>query len=549
MGYLVVGAMVWGLLWAVAYLNSLPLELQKGSVLAIDLDEVIVESPRELQQKIWGGGEGVTVRQIIKAIDFAAGTPEVEKILLSGSLGASDSLSWASLEELRGALDAFRAKGKKIIAYTSSLNERSLYLLSVADRLVVSPQAEVLWNGLGADIPFFKNALDKLGISVEVVRSGKYKSMGEFLTRTNASAEEREQMELVLQTIWNQICQETSAARNISEQQLRLIAEQEGLLTGTRAVELGLVDKVQPWHDFLLANDIAAEKDLVSFSDFLRNVAYAATKAKEKIALLYIDGTLMHDEHYIDTVKAIRQIADDKSIKALVVRINSGGGAVNPSAVIANELVRVREQKPVVVSMGGVAASGGYWISSVGSYIYTDNLTLTGSIGVVGIFPSVKKMADGLGITFDTLATGELATMGSLATPLTEKVRAVMSASVDATYNDFLAHVAHQRKLPMEEVSALAQGRVWTGLAAVESHLADGVGGILTAEAKARSLAGLDVARVESYPRIDRLASLKRLMGEPQPSLLGVRLGDMAKNIRASGQLWALSPFWAGYMY
>lgn len=592
-GWIIFLVVAFVVLAAIGYLREKPIKIKPGSYLVVNLDAAIAESPNDAQRSLFSP-KSITLREILKTIEYAGTLKEIKGIVLNGNFSES-GLSWAAAEELRGALKEFKASGKDVQAYATGLDEKSYYVLSTANRLILNPQSDVEWNGIGADMPFVKGLLNKIGVEVEVVRAGKYKSMGEFLTRTKMSDEDREQMTRLVEVIWDKakagvaesrghvLAQAGVLSRKIDAavgqagaeppagmgaqrptniplllgedqprqvgaegvgdvlSQLDRIANEEGIISAPRALQLGMIDGVMFWNDFKRSLKVD-KKHLVDFGKFQNNITKAEGDSDDTIALVYCDGELMRDENYTDLVDSLRKIKDDKHVKGVIFRINSPGGAVVPAAVIAAELDQIKGKVPVIVSMGGMAASGGYWIASSGKEVWADDLSITGSIGVVGLFPSVEKIASTLGVNFDRLATGPLSNIGSLSSPLDEKSRAVVVKLIAQSYADFLTKIANDRKLNLKDVETIAQGRVWMGSDAKGIKLVDNIGGLLKVEKRMRELVGITPV-VETYPEESEMKLLKRLFKKDKGDLLGVNVGEKIQQIRASGPLWSIGPW------
>jgi protease-4 len=492
--------------------------LKERSILVFDLSTQIRDTrpPLALSQVLTQERtEQATLFQVLRTIETATGDDRIVGILLEGK-GTDGDSDYAILSEVRQALAGFRAAGKKIVAYNVNWTESQYYLASVADTIAINPLGAMEFNGLSSQPVFFAGAFDKFGIGVQVVRAGNYKSAVEPFTRTSMSPENRQQLQSLLADRWGNILETVGASRQLTPQKLQKIADTQGILDPEAAKAAGLADRVAYYDQVaadlqkLTGEGDSGEKSFqqISLNDyFARIVNQEEDNAAKKVAIVYAEGTIVSGQGGIGQVgstrfvQELREVGQDEKIKAVVVRVNSPGGSATASEVILRELQLLQQRKPVVVSMGNVAASGGYWIATGGQRIFAETSTITGSIGVFGLLFNVEKIAKNNGITSDRVKTGQLADINTLLRPKTPVELAIYQKYVAQTYNAFLKRVAKSRNLPPEKVAQIAQGRIWSGEAAQKIGLVDEVGGLETAvlEAAAKAKLGDDWKIVE-YP-------------------------------------------------
>lgn len=502
-------------------------QVKDKSVLVYDLSLNITDAkrtPNNLGQALSGDNpETITLRSVLDAIDHAASDPNIVALYLYGDTeGAGGSAGFASLKEIREAVQRFRSTGKKVIAYDVNWREQEYYLASAADTVILNPIGSMELNGLSSEGVFFAQALRKFGVGIQVTRVGKYKSAVEPLLFNKRSPENRQQTEALLRDLWTEFLAAAGKERKLSPQQLQAIADRAGLLQAEDALKQRLVDKVAYVDQVIddLKQIAAADEDTKSFRQVsLKTYARVAEDAiqkerssKNKIAIVYAEGDIVDGQGDIGEVggnrlaRQLRELRQDEDVKAVVLRVNSPGGSVTASEVIQREVVLTRKAKPLVVSMGTVAASGGYWISTYSDRIFAEPNTITGSIGVFGIQPNVQNLAANLGVTSDVVKTGRFADISSLYRPKSPQELAIFQKSVDKIYDQFLTKVAESRKLPKPKVAEIAQGRVWSGQEAKKLGLVDELGGLEDAirDAAKRAKLGNDW-KLEEYPKVRSL--------------------------------------------
>ncbi len=421
---------------------------------------------------------------------------------------------YASIEEFRNALIDFKKSEKFIYAYSEAYGQKEYYLASTANKLFLNPQGAMEWKGLSMSILFFKGAFDKLGFDMQIFRHGKFKSAIEPFILDKMSDANRLQSETFLNSIWNTMLTGISESRNISINDLNTLANNLTIQFPEDAVSAKLVDAAA-YEDEVLSElkkkTGIAEKDKLNFVDFgkynFKPKKVAALKA-DKIAVIYAEGSIESgegDDEKIGSDKIAQTIKDarlDDKIKAIVLRVNSPGGSALASDVIWREVTLAKKAKPTVVSMGNLAASGGYYISCAADRIFAQPNTITGSIGVFGMLPNMQKaLKDKLGITVDTINTNKFSDVGSALRPVTKEEYNYIQTSVEKVYDVFTKRVAEGRKMPQANVDSIGQGRVWSGADAIKINLVDELGGLNDAIAYAAKKANLKNYKLVELPK------------------------------------------------
>ncbi len=423
----------------------------------------------------------------------------------------------STLGEIRAALAEFRESGKFIVASSDTYTQTAYYLASVADEVYLTPTGLLQWTGLRSEVMFFKGALDKLGLEPEVLRHGEYKSAVEPFIQEEMSKESREQVMTYIGSIWQVMLEEVSGSRNMSTERLDQIAEGLLVRSDELALELGLVDELVYRDDvirILKEHTGVDEEDDLKVIDIVRYTRVPEERAsrrppREKLAVVYAQGSINVGEGGAQAIgsdrisRALREARRDTMVKAIVFRVNSPGGSALASEVIWREVELASKEKPVVVSMGDVAASGGYYVAAPATKIVANPQTITGSIGVFGIMLDASEfLNDKLGITVDVVKTNEFADIGSIYRPLTQAEREILQKGVEDIYETFTKRVADGREMEVSRVDEIGQGRVWSGADAMDLGLVDEFGGLTRAIEIAAEEAGIDVYRLVSLPRI-----------------------------------------------
>ncbi|AOX00023.1 signal peptide peptidase SppA [Moorena producens PAL-8-15-08-1] len=512
------------LLIAVASKDTGP-QVQDKSVLVFDLSVNISDtnptsSTSEVIEEVLSGQQTniIPLRKVLDTLDKATKDKRIVALYLDGSASKTvGNTGLANLKEVREALERFRAAGKKIIAYDVDLGEREYYLSSVADTIILNPMGVIEINGLNSSQLFLTGALQKYGIGVQVVRVGKYKSAVEPFLLKQLSSESREQTRELLDDIWDEFLTTVGKSREITPKTLQAIANSQGMLIASEAKRQGLVDQVGYFDEVITTlKELTGEKEKDKSFRKIKLATYARAKSpysknrksKHKIAVVYAEGSIVDGQGNLEQVggkrfaKQLRELRLDKDIKAVVLRVNSPGGSATASEIIQREVRLIREEKPVIVSMGNVAASGGYWISTYSDRIFAEPNTITGSIGVFGVLFNIQELANNNGLTWDIVQTASLADIQSTVRPKTDQELAIYQTMVNQIYDQFIDKVAESRKLPKGKVKDIAQGRVWSGIDAKQIGLVDEIGGINHAIEYAAKQAKLkDDWKVEEYPK------------------------------------------------
>lgn len=536
------------LLFGVASRDNSP-QVKDKSVLVYDLSLNITDAKPSgtsaiVQEALSSQDDNtVTLRSVLDTLEKARRDKRIVGIYLDGSHSAADSkdTGFATLKEVRTALERFRAAGKPIIAYNMNWGEREYYLSSVANTIVLNPLGALEINGLSAEPLFLAGALQKYGIGVQVTRVGKFKSAVEPFLLTKLSPENRQQTQKLLGDVWGEWRTAVGKSRKLSPQQLQAIADNQGMLLATEARQRGLVDKVAYFDQVLaqlkkLTGEEQENKTLrqISLNDYAEVSGKSLgveRNSKNQIAVVYAEGEIVDGEGSVKQVggdrfaKIFRQLRQDKDIKAVVLRVNSPGGSATASEVMQREVQLTRQVKPVIVSMGDLAASGGYWIVTDANRIFAEPNTITGSIGVFGLQINAKKIANNNGITWDVVKTGRYADSETVSRPKSPQELALSQRSVNQIYNLFLSKVAQGRKLPQQKVAEIAQGRVWSGVAAKEIGLVDEIGGLDAAIQYAAKQAKLkNDWELQEYPEVRTFG--ERFLGQLKNEVRSVLSSD-----------------------
>ncbi len=488
----------------------------RNAILKIDLRQSIQEQGKESFSfnPLAGSASmssGLSLLDAIRALDAAAEDPQVKFVYLK----ADDmNMDIAVAEEFRAALARFRECGKPVVSYSQGLSAGNYFMASVADKVILNAYGDVMINGMSSQMMYYKDLIDQLGIDIQLIRHGKYKSAGEPYIKSEPSQENKEQYETMLGTIWGMMADAIASSRDFTAEQFNEWIDNLSISNAEAAKEKGLVDEL--WYDdqvrdyFCTLCDVKKTKDLkyVSLKDYAAARVKSNLRAKEKIAVIYADGEIVMDDHGNGNIgnnfaKEIAKARQDSSVKAVVFRVNSPGGSVQASAAIEREIALLKECKPVVASYGGYAASGGYWISCGADKIFSDKSTLTGSIGVFGLIPSFgKALRKNVHLNVYEVSTHKHGALATGMSPLDPEEEAMMQKQIDATYEDFVSRVAAGRGLTTEAVDEIAQGRVWAGGDAIKIGLVDELGGLTDAIRYAASMASLENYRLVTYPAV-----------------------------------------------
>jgi len=487
--------------------------IKRNSVLKLQFEDPINDYTGSNEADPFAGlfEEAVGLDDILHAIEVAKNDDKIQGISINSQFVMA---GWSQVKAIRDALRDFRESGKFVYAYADLYMQKDYFLASVADSVFLNPVGNMDFRGLSAEVLFYKELQEKTGVKMEVVRHGKYKSAVEPYLQNEMSEENRTQIRELLESLWGSMLEDIASDRLLSISDLNIIADTLGARTPKMATQTGLIDEVlyMDQYEAKLKKAIgkSAEKDVdyVELSDYMKEARKKSIyKGSDRIAVIYAQGEILYGEggpNYIGQGlinKALVRARENNKVKAVVLRVNSPGGSALTSDVIWREMELTKKEKPVVVSMGDVAASGGYYIASGADRILAEPTTITGSIGVFGTIPNISELAEDIGINAEQVATNTNSTEYSLFEPMSPKFRDVITESIEATYQTFLTRVAEGRNMSMERADSLAQGRVWSGVEALELGLVDQLGGLEDAISEAAELAGISSYSIRRYPR------------------------------------------------
>lgn len=512
------------------------LEIKSGSVLVFDLNTTIQDAPPAtdidvaIQEALSNSDQSATyVLKVTDAIEQAKTDKDISALLLYGNLLSDDYGSGlAAISEIRQALEAFKTSGKRVYAYLLAPSQKDYYLASVADEIWINPFGTISLNGLATNSPFLGNTLEKYGIGVQTTRAGTYKSAIEIFTRTGMSDADREQRTALLNDLWDSLLTEISASRDISQQGIVQLSNKDAFfmandaLTEKLADRMGyldeLIDHLSNTYEYTTQKKTFRQIDLIDYAEARGFETDTSMQNSERIAVVYAEGEIIDGGYQPDYVGSdwlayeLRRLRQDDDVKAVVLRVNSPGGSAVASEIMQRETRLLAEQKPLIVSMGSYAASGGYWISAYADKIYAQPYTITGSIGVFGLVFNVKDAAERFGVHFDGVKTSPFADIYSVSRPRTSEEMMIIQKFTDEIYTAFINRVAEGRSIELDTVREIAQGRVWSGLGAKEVALVDELGGLNAAIDEAVKLGKLNSLAIEQVPApsefADTLATL-----------------------------------------
>jgi protease-4 len=493
-----------------------------NSVVTLNLNTQIADRPpkfNELEVLFELNDQIIGLHDLLLAIENAAQHPNIEGIILQADF---ISAGWSQIREIRNALLRFKTTEKFIYAYHDIASQKSYYLTSVADSIILNPAGMIEFKGLASEVLYYKDFQDQYGLKMEVIRHGKYKSAVEPFLENEMSDDNRFQIKTLLSDLWETLRDEMAETRNLSPSALDTLAIDSKIAVPLDALEAHLVDQLGYENDLeAMVKErlgISAEDSVsyVSTASLLGNASQYNSEIKDRIAVVYAQGTILYgpeSESYISQeafVKAFETLAKDDWIKAVVLRVDSPGGSALTSELLWQAIEKVKAKKPVIVSMGNVAASGGYYIAAGADQIFLDPLTITGSIGVFATLPNASGFLASKGIRAERVETHPNGLGYSFFSPMTDNFRTQTEKGIEQTYVLFKDRVAQGRSLTAREVETLAQGRVWSGNQAVAQGLADQLGGIQDALNAAAQAAGIQEYNVMTYPQFEE--SLQSLL-------------------------------------
>lgn len=556
-------------------------KVQDDSYLVLDLTGNITDSPDQfdtgrIMGTLLGSGSKpyvLQLRTVVEALRRATNDDRIKGLFITGNLIPDDYGSgFAALREVREAIVDFKASGKSVLAYDTYPGTREMYLMSAADEIMLNPLGMVWMPGLASEGLFFKGAFDKYGIGVQVTRVGKFKSYHDPYVRKDFSPESREELQVLLGDLWGEIRTTVASGRHMTPEALQSVVEGPEALRSDVALAGGLVDKLA-YFDEVLAElrsrtGVTDESDpftQIDISHYAKAVGAGGggpAGSRNRVAVVYAEGQIIDGSGLIgeigseDYARELRRLRNDPDVRAVVLRVNSPGGSASAAEEILREMRLLKAAKPVIVSMGTYAASGGYWISTFGDRIFAEPNTVTGSIGVTGMVFNVKQLGESVGLTFDSVKTGKFADFISISRPKTDAEMAWLQSSTDSVYESFVDRVVEGRKLERSHVEEVAQGRVWSGERALDIGLVDEIGGLNKAIEYAATKASLGSNyRVVEFPRKKSFSEALQELFEPGmeqfsdegPVGIAVRQVkrelSMLRRFNDPGSVYALFPF------
>lgn len=499
--------------------------VKPGSAMVVDMGKISGDRTASGLMQSFSSEKTVGLIDAVNAIKAAANDANINAIYLKDD--GAPGLSWGSLTELRDALAFFRESGKPVIAYATGYSQGGYYVASLADKVCLHPSGMIDFRGIGGEVIYYKDLLDKLGVEMQLIRpeSCAYKSAGEVYTLSHMSPANREQIRAYIGCVWNIVSHGVADGRSMDVEKVNVIADNLSGYLANDAIESRLVDALCFEEDVrsILKQNYAC-KQLLPLDKYATNVKNIPNQAKDAIAVIYAQGNVVDgsargfDEGVYgdDIVKALKDAVEDDDVKAIVLRVNSPGGQATASESMTHAVRMAREKKPVIVSMGDLAASAGYEMSCLADVIVAQPTTITGSIGVFGTIPNVGKlMRQKLGLNADTVSTNLNAAGLSIMRPLSPTAMAMMNRNVEDFYRVFVVRVAEGRHMTYDEVHKIACGRVWTGADALGIGLVDTLGGLDLALSIAAEKAGLDNYKIKEFPEEkDTWTQISELLGE-----------------------------------
>jgi protease-4 len=498
--------------------NEDVVKVKENSVIELDIEKVNMDYAGKFTYtdfSMFNDEPKDGLSDVLNAIAAAKKDDKIKGITLTNS---SSRLGMAQNKALRDQLEDFKKSGKFVVSYSDSYSQTDYYLNSVADTIYLNPIGEIDFKGLSSEVMFFKDFQEKTGIKMEVIRHGKYKSAVEPFLSNEMSPENREQISGLLNSVWSAMAQDIATSRKISVDSINSIAANLGARTPEMAKQSKLIDKIgyeDEYHDGIRkALKVKKDKDYnkIDILDYVdtAELSNMLEGGNDIIAVVYAQGEIMGGEGDINVIgeeamrESLKKARENDDVKAIVLRIDSPGGSALTSELIWRDIELTKKVKPVVVSMGNVAASGGYYIACNADRIFAEANTITGSIGVFGVLPNFTKLSNNIGIHTEQVSTHENASGYSLFTPLQDNTREVIQESVERIYGTFVNRVAAGRKMTFEQVDAIGQGRIWSGTDAKKIGLVDEIGGMDAAIKYAAKLGKTKDYSTEAYPQFER---------------------------------------------
>ena len=560
-GIIIIGAVAGG--------NEDTVKVEENAVIELDLSKVSLDYAGKTSYKDFNYFEadhdGVT--DILNAIEVAKNDDKIKGISI---LNNQSQLGLAQMKSVRDKLEEFKKTGKFVYAYANYYSQGEYYLNSVANKVYLNPVGEVDFKGLSAEILYLKELQEKSGVKFEVIRHGKYKSAVEPYLAQEMSPENREQMTVLLQSIWNTIVADIAKSRKLTVAQLDAIANTLGARTPELALANKLVDQIayeDEYHNAIrniLKVDTKEKYNTISITDYAKTAALTVDDYSKDdiIAVIYAQGEIMSGEGDVNVIgegsikRSLEEARNDDDVKAIVLRVNSPGGNALTSELIWREIEITKKVKPVVVSMGNYAASGGYYIAANANRIFAEPNTITGSIGVFGMLPNMNQLSKNIGINAEQVKTHTNANGYSIFEPMDENFKGYVLESIEKTYATFLKRVAEGRNMSTAQVDAMAQGRVWTGMDAKKLGLVDEIGGLEAAIKYAAKLGKTTSYRTENFPEYEKnfedflsnftgIAALqtKEQLLKEQLGEEGFQMLEQIKRVKSRKGIQAMMPF------
>jgi protease-4 len=480
------------------------------------------------------------LNEILKNLDKAASDPKIKGVLIDNGIMPS---GWATMEEIRNGLRKFKESGKFVIAYSDySLEQQSYYLSTAADRIFINPASTINFKGLTGEVMFYKKALEKIGMEVQVIRHGKFKGAVEPFILDKLSDENKEQIKDYVGSIWNHVVKMTAESRGLTESRINELADNLTGTVPTEALDAGLIDGLiyrDELNDTIKILSGLTTDDKINFVSMSKYTKVPDPKkvltVKSRISVIYASGSIVMGKGNVSNIggdnysEIIRKERLDSTVKAIVLRVNSPGGSANASDIIWRELELAAKVKPVVISMGNYAASGGYYIACPGTKIYANPTTISGSIGVFGLLPNAGKLLEQkIGINIETVKTNENSDFPSIYRPMSAYEKEVVQKSIENTYSDFVSKVASGRDMKFESVDSIGQGRIWSGTSSLKLGLVDEIGGLNDAIKEAAKLAKTETYSIRELPVAEDpyMMLLKQMSGEVKMNKLKKEIGE-----------------------
>lgn len=529
--------------------------IKEKSILELQLQQPVNDYVGDNEADPFAGlfGQALGLDEVLHAIEVAKTDSDIKGISINNNFLMA---GLAQTQELRKALHDFKESGKFIYSFADYYLQKDYYLASVADSVFLNPVGGMDFKGLSSEVLFYKDLQEKTGVRMEVIRHGKYKSAVEPFLANEMSDANRTQIKELLGSLWGNMVADISDGRNISEANVNIIADTLGGRSPKYAKASGLIDDTLFYDQYemklrsALSLNEGDEMNMVALGDYLkRSNKKVIQKGDDKIAVVFAQGEILYGEGGPDVIgqglmtKALKKAVDDDKVKAIVLRVDSPGGSALTSDIIWREIELAKEKKPVVVSMGNVAASGGYYIAAGADKIFAEPTTITGSIGVFGTIPNINGLAKEIGINAEQVGTNKNSVDYSVFEPMTDNFRKVVQDGIEEIYGTFLDRVAQGRNITVAQADSLAQGRVWSGVEAKKLGLVDELGNLNDAIAAAAELAEIDTYGIKKYPKyksgferfMEDVNSAKTKIGQNLvKEEIGVRTYDILKQMKSA---------------